>query len=189
MSGFLVNLGPFFSGFDDGFHDRKRKPYASGYADQYSRGYDAGLSSRRQELVVRFKEGAQTTAKPTCGTAVFREVPKTTRRGRMSDDRVLFFLRAAHLQDYRYVDVLKATFGLTKENIDKLLDIASPRAGDGVDSHGVHIICRPSQFTRFLIRRSEAGKQNQFKELNPYLFDAKEIPSSSWDVDVSRNPA
>lgn len=106
----------------------------------------------------------------------------------MSDDRVMFFLRAAHLDCYKYATVLKNTFGLTQDNISKLMVIARSRAGQGVDEHGVRVVCRPSQFTRFLIRRNEAGKQNQFKELSPELFDAKEIPET-WDVDVSRNPA
>ena len=154
----------------------------------YTNPYPVG-STERTRYEDGYTVGAKYRGQGTAAT-VFREIPKTSRRGRMSDDRVLFFLRAAHLQDYRYVTVLKNTLGLTQPNIDKLLSIASPRAGNGVDSHGVRIICRPSQFTRFLIRRNEAGKQNQFKELNPSIFYPALVGMpEQWDVDVSRNPA
>lgn len=160
-------------GYDSGRRgEQYHNPYAPFEAEygRYLNGYTSGASSRPY-------------------VTVFREVPKVSRRGRMSDDRVLFFLRAAHLQDYKYVGVLKATFGLTKDNIDKLWGIALPRMGNGADVHGVHIICRPSQFTRFLIRRNEAGKQNQFKELSPSIFLPHVGMPDNWDVDVSRNPA
>ena len=44
------------------------------------------------------------------------------------------------------------------------------------------IVCRPSQFARFLILRNEYGGTNSFKELNAELF----IPVSSDVMDVSK---
>jgi hypothetical protein len=50
----------------------------------------------------------------------------------------------------------------------------------------VTIVCRPSQFARFLIYRNEAGGRNLFKELKPELFTPQ--PKIS-EIDVSGNPA
>jgi hypothetical protein len=46
------------------------------------------------------------------------------------------------------------------------------------------IVCRPSQFARFLIYRNDAGGRNLFKELKPELF-TPEAPKS--EIDVSGN--
>lgn len=59
---------------------------------------------------------------------------------------------------------------------------ASSRSGVGV----LTIICRPSQFARFLIYRNEHGGQNLFKELNAKLVPAAADPPL---LDVSGNPA
>ena len=50
----------------------------------------------------------------------------------------------------------------------------------------VEVICRPSQFARFLIFRNDNGGKNSFKELKPELFTPE---SSNQPIDVSRNPA
>lgn len=57
-------------------------------------------------------------------------------------------------------------------------------------SYGISItvICRPSQFARFLILRNKMGVQNQFSELEPDLFTPDEVDLPKI-VDVSRNPA
>lgn len=52
---------------------------------------------------------------------------------------------------------------------------------------GVEIICRPSQFARFLIYRGEAGGQNLIKALQPRLETPP--PPKALPVDVSENPA
>lgn len=55
-------------------------------------------------------------------------------------------------------------------------------------NNDVTIICRPSQFARFLIIRNEMGLQNSFKELKPELFTPKPEPTVMV-FDVSKNPA
>lgn len=43
---------------------------------------------------------------------------------------------------------------------------------------GWSVVCRPSQFARFLIFRNQLGMRNGFKELNPVLFQMqKDNPS------------
>lgn len=47
----------------------------------------------------------------------------------------------------------------------------------------ITIICRPSQFARFLIERNNRGFQNQFSELKPELFlPAEEKAPTVFDV-------
>jgi hypothetical protein len=48
------------------------------------------------------------------------------------------------------------------------------------------MICRPSQFARFLIKRNELGGRNNFKELNAELVMP---PDHISVVDVSKRPA
>jgi hypothetical protein len=50
----------------------------------------------------------------------------------------------------------------------------------------VVVICRPSQFARFLIYRNDFGGRNSFKELAPVLFSPE--PERGL-IDVSGNPA
>lgn len=50
----------------------------------------------------------------------------------------------------------------------------------------VIIVCRPSQFARFMIYRNDFGGKNSFKELAPVLF-TPDAPKS--EIDVSGNPA
>lgn len=47
------------------------------------------------------------------------------------------------------------------------------------------IVCRPSQFARFLILRNDRGLPNSFKELKPILFE--QLPVAS-QIDVSKRP-
>jgi hypothetical protein len=48
------------------------------------------------------------------------------------------------------------------------------------------IICRPSQFARFLIYRNEEGGRNGFKMLEATLFTPT---MSNLPIDVSKNPS
>lgn len=50
----------------------------------------------------------------------------------------------------------------------------------------VIIVCRPSQFARFMIYRNDFGGKNSFKELNPVLFTPE---AQKPELDVSGNPA
>lgn len=50
----------------------------------------------------------------------------------------------------------------------------------------VIVVCRPSQFARFMIYRNDLGGKNSFKELAPTLF-TPDAPKR--ELDVSGNPA
>lgn len=50
----------------------------------------------------------------------------------------------------------------------------------------VIVICRPSQFARFMIYRNDLGGKNSFKELAPVLFTPE---AEKVEIDVSGNPA
>lgn len=52
----------------------------------------------------------------------------------------------------------------------------------------VEIICRPSQFARFIILREKHGFQNMFKELEADLFVPAEVIKQE-PIDTSSNPA
>lgn len=86
----------------------------------------------------------------------------------MSRDRVKFTLNTFAL-DHKVCTAFTKAFGVP------------PPSGGG----DVTVICRPSQFARFLIYRNEEGARNGFKDLNPVLF----TPEDMGTLDVSRNPA
>jgi hypothetical protein len=50
----------------------------------------------------------------------------------------------------------------------------------------VIVVCRPSQFARFMIYRNDFGGKNSFKELSPVLFTPE---AQKRELDVSLNPA
>ena len=82
-------------------------------------------------------------------------------RGKMSEDRINFFLH------YRYYkpelnEVLVKAFGLTEHQV-LCLRKDNP--------HGFWVHCRPSQFARFMIYRDETGMVNGFKDLNAALVE------------------
>lgn len=99
---------------------------------------------------------------------------------KMSHDRVQFTLSSHNLSKGRtaYRRILKQAFGTE------------------FDTHNFRgkalvIVCRPSQFARFMVYRNEAIQTSQisgcntFAEMDPKLF----TPDSCEDpVDVSKNP-
>lgn len=97
----------------------------------------------------------------------------------MSGDRVKFTIPVCRLttssQAISYRKVCKEVFGLHFASF--------PESGY---EDCVTIICRPSQFARFLIARHREGVQNMFSELNPVLFTPKNYSS---EFDVSEHPA
>lgn len=103
---------------------------------------------------------------------------------RMSKDRVRFqpALRvgSSYFASCSRAELLCECFGLTLNKAEKIVSRHSSK-GD------IWIICRPSQFARFMIRRNELGWSNTFKELNAELFTPEE--SCEQVVDVSKNPA
>lgn len=57
----------------------------------------------------------------------------------------------------------------------------------GARQKRLEIICRPSQFARFLIYRNVMGGVNDFKNLDARLVTPE--PPPEQPVDVSKNPA
>jgi hypothetical protein len=92
----------------------------------------------------------------------------------MSRDRVRFKIDPAAMSSEARRAFMRA-FGTS---------VPSGHFSSCVDGGKVTVICRPSQFARFLIFRNDEGGRNGFKELEPQLF----IPEESRVVDVSKNP-
>jgi hypothetical protein len=86
----------------------------------------------------------------------------------MSRDRVRFTIRGDH--ECRLRGLIRNVFGL---------NIASH------DGNDITVVCRPSQFARFLIGRDAQGHHSSFKELNAELFTPR---STFTEYDVSKNP-
>jgi hypothetical protein len=90
----------------------------------------------------------------------------------MSKDRVRFTISGSNMHGMELRGLLERAFGFSHKR---------PQYGwqDQV------IVCRPSQFARFLILRNDLGMANSFKELKPELFTPSCFPA---EVDVSQNP-
>lgn len=98
----------------------------------------------------------------------------------MSKDRVRFILpsRRTHSQEANpdnvraMKSILHECFGINPNQIPAYTDLT--------------IICRPSQFARFLIKRNKAGLQNNFSELKAELVEPQEVAAiidvSTWDT-------
>jgi len=95
---------------------------------------------------------------------------------KMSQDRVKFTIPASRLSRDSNGDLMR---GVVSKAFGECLGRC--KWGD------VTIICRPSQFARFLIYRNEAGLQNMFNELNAVLFTPEERQDTVFDV--SENPS
>lgn len=101
--------------------------------------------------------------------------------GEMSRDRVRFDLSTQKRgSSSTNRGNRKTTADLCRETLD--LDITKYR---DLDMKPVTVVCRPSQFARFLIKRDEYGFANSFKTLNAELFTPVE-PATPRLVDVSR---
>ena len=91
----------------------------------------------------------------------------------MSKDRIEFTAYAHKGSDRIVANAMVRAFGMTQ--------------GDALSAilKGKTIICRPSQFGRFIVYRIEEGVEvNQIKMLNPRIIQPIEAP-----IDVSKNPA
>jgi hypothetical protein len=100
----------------------------------------------------------------------------------MSKDRVKFRLRAYYFDFEKSRQLLKDSLGITWDQWNDLREAARNSPNQEIE-----IICRPSQFARFLIMREAAGFQNMFKELHAELVVP--VPPVPQPVDVSRNPS
>lgn len=93
--------------------------------------------------------------------------------GAPSRDRVRFHLGYQYLQNKAIEAVLLNAFGIGPCDLTSLKGQSN---GCGFD-----IICRPSQFARFLIFRNAAGISNGFKDLQPALY-VPEPPRDGFDM-------
>ena len=93
----------------------------------------------------------------------------------MSKDRVHFLLRDNQCNHSATAQAAARAFGMPLQQANSALKACQP----------VRIVCRPSQFARFLIYRSQGVSNNAFSQ-----FEAELHPSHCDSVvDVSRNPA
>lgn len=86
----------------------------------------------------------------------------------MSKDRVEFKLPHNRIQELR--ELLKECFNITSSEYSQMCGRFS---GCCQSENDVTIVCRPSQFARFLIKRNDMGLTNGFKELKPKLIVAQ----------------
>ena len=93
--------------------------------------------------------------------------------GNMSHDRVRFVIPARRLVSAKFATVIKATLGIE-------LPV-------GASDEAIVIVCRPSQFGRFIVQRNKAGLQNSVKELKPDLFIPEAPRSRVFDASKNRN--
>lgn len=77
-----------------------------------------------------------------------------------SRDRVSIYIGPKYLQHNKFYAVLEKAFGISECDARAMYR----------KSDGFHVVCRPSQFARFMIFRNEAGVQNGFMDLQPKLF-------------------
>ncbi len=92
----------------------------------------------------------------------------------MSKDRVRFFLGVKYFHERNFKKVLRQAF-----------DIAHGEAGELMQDDGFWIICRPSQFARFMIYRNAAGIQNGFMDLRAELVASKEPDAYAELADIT----
>jgi len=92
----------------------------------------------------------------------------------MSKDRVHFYITGSASHETPLRDAFEQAFG---RECPKVSDFQDP----------VLIICRPSQFARFLIFRNDNGGRNSFKLLAPELVTPVERKNRT--IDVSESPA
>lgn len=97
----------------------------------------------------------------------------------MSKDRVRFTIRRDKAIDM--AEVMKSAFDL------RCHQIQSMRGRSGANGYEyITIVCRPSQFGRFIVHRCNLGYENLVRELQAELFTP--APDKPQVLDVSKNP-
>ena len=94
----------------------------------------------------------------------------------MSKDRVRFTIPGGYI-----------SHGKDSANYRKLLDDVFGICVGGRAWEDVTVICRPSQFARFLIERHKRGVSNQFSVLNAEMYQVGEEPRKTV-LDASGEP-
>jgi len=105
--------------------------------------------------------------------------PAESKPGKMSGDRVRIVIPERYLHSSSFRKVMREAFAMNDSDFDGF---------KSVDDHyghpnGMEVICRPSQFGRFIVLRNEAGGTNSVKDLQPELFQP--VPTARV-IDVSR---
>lgn len=102
----------------------------------------------------------------------------------MSHDRVKFYFNrqyfcSANSPRQEALNLLRAAFDMQEKESRELMC---------QNGEGFYIVCRPSQFARFLIWRNEAGMTNGFKDLMPELIPGERDPLVREIVEVWDRP-
>ena len=100
----------------------------------------------------------------------------------ISRDRVKFTLTETVLCRNGMDDVLNKAFNINIRTAMSYLCYEKDYA-----SKALTIICRPSQFARFLIYRNDACINNVFKAMNPELFIPEEEKKTPLDVSTNES--
>lgn len=100
---------------------------------------------------------------------------------RMSQDRVHFTIPGVYLEKQTYRDCVAETLGVDARTLKRQSKHFQASYED------LHVICRPSQFARFIIlRHVKYEEQNNMAPLNMKLV--KPEPEEVKPLDVSGNP-
>ncbi len=104
----------------------------------------------------------------------------------MSKDRVRFYIGAKYYKEGNraaMATVLRKAFDVDRVEANGLFD----RSGEGF-----WIVCRPSQFARFMVYRNDQGLPNGFMDLRAELFEpkpaAKELDVGERDHQACYSP-
>lgn len=98
----------------------------------------------------------------------------------MSKDRVHITIRECYLQKDTIRDCIEECFGIRENQLPR---VSSHHQASYKD---LHIVCRPSQFARFVIlRHVKYNEPNNMACLNMKLVVPEPIQSN---IDVSKNP-
>ncbi len=134
------------------------------------------IESKLEDLLAAWGILCRPAAKAEFMALLDEAVERANLRG-ASHDRVKFrlVLNSDQRVSPTVQEMLKSTLGL---RLDEL-----PGAGD---NYCREVICRPSQFARFMIGRNDIGMRNGFKELDAVLFTPNNNGMSRPPADVSR---
>ena len=104
--------------------------------------------------------------------------PAESKPGEMSGDRVRIVIPERYLHSSTFKKVMREAFAMSDSDFDGFKSV-----DDHYGNNGMEVICRPSQFGRFIVLRNEAGGTNSVKDLQPELF--RPVPTARV-IDVSR---
>lgn len=92
----------------------------------------------------------------------------------MSKDRVHFTLKDSLSNRHHTINAARMAFGISKSAAAELWNAEA------------RIICRPSQFARFIIYRAAKVTNNAFRQFDVELVTPRHV---NTPMDVSKNPA